>query len=53
VVAVGLLGTKGTKTMSADRFMAIFNSPDTKLTGRDALWSNLFGVTPANSWPYW
>jgi SpoIID/LytB domain protein len=53
LVAVGLLGTKGTKTMSADRFMAIFNSPDTTLTGRDALWSNLFGATPAASWPYW
>jgi stage II sporulation protein D len=53
VVAVGLLGTKGTKTMSADRFMAIFNSPNTKLTGRDALWNNLFGTTPASSWPYW
>ncbi len=51
---VALVGTRATMTLPVERFMAIFNSPATRQTGRDALWSDLFGTTPGPAiWPYW
>ncbi len=53
VRSVGLLGSRGTKRISVERFMALFNDPAQTLTGKDALWSDFFGTIPSSVWPYW
>ena len=48
---VGLVGTRGMKRISVVTFMHGFNR--SSLTGRDVLWNEMFGTTPASHWPYW
>jgi len=48
---VGLIGSRGLKRIGVSAFLRAFNrSP---LTGTDVLWNEMFGTTPANTWPYW
>lgn len=48
---VGLIGTRGVKRISVVGFLHGFNR--SSLTGRDVLWNEMFGTTPASHWPYW
>ena len=48
---VGLVGTRGMKRIGVVTFMHGFNR--SSLTGRDVLWNEMFGTTPASHWPYW
>jgi SpoIID/LytB domain protein len=48
---VGLIGTRGVKRIGVMTFIRAFNR--SSLTGNDVLWNEMFGTTPASSWPYW
>jgi SpoIID/LytB domain protein len=48
---VGLRGTRGLKRIGVETFMHAFNR--SSLTGQDVLWTEMFGMTPSNHWPYW
>ncbi|MDQ6713904.1 MAG: SpoIID/LytB domain-containing protein [Candidatus Dormibacteraeota bacterium] len=48
---VVLIGSRGVKRIGVSAFLRAFNrSP---LTGTDVLWNEMFGTTPAQTWPYW
>jgi len=48
---VGMIGSRGIKRVGVSAFLHAFNrSP---LTGTDVLWNEMFGTTPAQTWPYW
>ena len=48
---VGLIGTRGLKRIGVSAFLHAFNR--SSLTGSDVLWNEMFGTTPAQTWPYW
>lgn len=48
---VGLIGTRGVKRIGVSAFIRAFNR--SSLTGTDVLWNEMFGTTPASTWPYW
>ena len=48
---VGLIGTRGVKRIGVSAFLHAFNR--SSLTGTDVLWNEMFGTTPAQTWPYW
>jgi hypothetical protein len=46
-----MIGSRGIKRVGVSAFLHAFNrSP---LTGTDVLWNEMFGTTPAQTWPYW
>jgi stage II sporulation protein D len=48
---VGLIGSRGVKRIGVSSFLHAFNR--STLTGTDVLWNEMFGTTPASTWPYW
>jgi peptidoglycan hydrolase-like amidase len=51
--SVGLVGTGGTKWIPVGAFMDKFNDPGQPLTGVDALWNDMFGVSwSSGGWPH-
>ena len=48
---VGLIGSRGIKRIGVSAFLHAFNR--STLTGTDVLWNEMFGTTPASTWPYW
>jgi len=48
---VGLIGSRGVKRIGVSAFLHAFNR--SSLTGTDVLWNEMFGTTPAQTWPYW
>jgi peptidoglycan hydrolase-like amidase len=48
---VGLIGTRGVKRIGVSAFLRGFNR--STLTGKDVLWNEMFGLTPASTWRYW
>ncbi|HEV2012374.1 MAG TPA: SpoIID/LytB domain-containing protein [Candidatus Dormibacteraeota bacterium] len=48
---VGLIGSRGVKRIGVSAFLHAFNR--STLTGTDVLWNEMFGTTPASTWPYW
>jgi SpoIID/LytB domain protein len=48
---VGLIGSRGVKRIGVSAFMHAFNR--SSLTDTDVLWNEMFGTSPASTWPYW
>jgi stage II sporulation protein D len=48
---VGLIGSRSVKRIGVSAFLHLFNR--STLTGTDVLWNEMFGTTPAQTWPYW